>query len=92
MKLPAAGVNYYRTLSEKVIYNYYLVKNFPHQKPPFRAVFVESLSLYLLELNTLAQRRIELYKFNLARNGLFILASPNNVIGFRGFEPKQAVL
>lgn len=50
------------------------------------------LTLRLFKCDALAQRRIELLEFNLALSGLSILTSPNNVVGLRGFEPKQAVL
>ena len=50
------------------------------------------LSLRFLKGDALAQRRIELLEFNLALGGLSVLTSPDNVVGLRGFEPKQAVL
>lgn len=51
-----------------------------------------NLSLCFLKSNAFAQRRIELLQLDFALGGLSIFASPDNVVGLRGFEPKQAVL
>ncbi len=50
------------------------------------------LSLRFFERDTLAERWIELLEFNFALSGLSILTSPDDVVGLRRFEPKQAVL
>lgn len=45
------------------------------------------LFLRLLKQHALAQCRVKLHKLNLTLSSLSILASPNDVIGLRGFKP-----
>ena len=62
----------------------------PNQKPPLGAVFDSFLRLF--EKHPLAERGVELCDLDLAFDGLFILAGPDDVIGLRGLEPEQAIL
>ena len=64
----------------------------PKRKPSLEGRFSFLLSLCLLKRNAFAQCRVELLEFDFTLGGLPVLASPNNVIGLRGFEPEQAVL
>ena len=45
------------------------------------------LFLRLLEEDALAQSWVKLHKFNLAFGRLSIFASPDDVLGLRGFKP-----
>ena len=62
------------------------------KKLPFRAISVLALSFCLFENDALAQRRVELYNFNLTFDGLLILPRPDDMVGLRRLEPEQAVL
>lgn len=50
------------------------------------------LAFRFLKNNTFANRRIELHDLDFALDSFLIFTTPNNMVGFRRFEPHEAVL